>query len=192
MRGYKFVSTELTFVFEFIYLFYLGFWRAKVGETHALSMVKEFLLGKAKALYISVVVPGYCKAINWLLLRETYRHPPVYLEKNSWRKATQHNIELKPVTRLILQNTSKACSSSREIESTEIDCMIYIEVILPSKSEWIFLSCPSAEIERINALLYRIKTDKRGFKKYSYHLLWMDECIDSLGNDMVFSTLDEN
>lgn len=77
MSGYQFAATKPTLVFEFLNRFNLGCRDSNDNDTEEFSMIKEFLIGKAEALYNSVVLSNrtssvvalYCAYINWSLHR---------------------------------------------------------------------------------------------------------------------------
>eukprot|EP00171_Calliarthron_tuberculosum_P022617 IDg22617t1 len=56
MRGYQLGALKPTPIFEFLDWFYLGCRGANLSEQEAFAMIKDFLLGKAKAQYNSVVL----------------------------------------------------------------------------------------------------------------------------------------
>eukprot|EP00171_Calliarthron_tuberculosum_P021997 IDg21997t1 len=105
---------------------------------------------------------------------------------------TEHHIDLDSGTRPIRQLPYHAGPYARQFVAEEVERMLKGGVIRPSKSEWaspVVLAPKSdgslrfcVDYRRLNAVT----------KRDSYPLPRMDECIDSLGNARVFSTLDAN
>ena len=113
---------------------------------------------------------------------------------------TEHSIELQPGTKPIAQPPYRAgprlfrpCSVlQRQAEQAEVDRMLEQGVIEPTQSAWAYpvLLVPKPDgslrfcvgYRRLNAVTIR----------ESYPLPRMDECIDSLGDPNVFTTLDCN
>ena len=106
--------------------------------------------------------------------------------------ATKHRIELKPDARPIYQAPYRAGPSAREKEKTEIDRMLRAGVIEPATAEW---ACPVVFVPKKDGTM-RFCVDYRRLNavtvRDSYPLPRMDECIDSLGDATVFTTLDCN
>ena len=103
-----------------------------------------------------------------------------------------HPIELVPGTRPIAQQPYRAGPKAREIEAKEVERMLRDGIIEPSKSPW---ASPVVMIPKKDGKL-RFCIDYRRLNavtvKDSYPIPRMDECIDSLGNAKVFTTLDFN
>ena len=110
--------------------------------------------------------------------------------RNIW--ATKHRIELKPGDRSIYQAPYRAGLTAREKEKTETGRMLRAGVIEPATAEWespvVFFPTKDGtmrfcvDYRKLNAITVRD----------SYPLPRMDECIDSLGDATVFTTLDCN
>jgi hypothetical protein len=106
--------------------------------------------------------------------------------------STAHRIELVPGAKPIHAQPYRAGTRAREIESAEVQRMLKAGVIEPATSEWaspvVLVAKPDGstrfcvDYRRLNAITVRD----------SYPLPRMDECIDSLGDAKVFSTLDCN
>jgi hypothetical protein len=106
--------------------------------------------------------------------------------------ATTHRIQLTPGAKPVHSQPYRAGSAAREAESAEIQRMLKAGVIEPASSEWaspvVLIPKPDGSMRfcvdyrRLNAVTVRD----------SYPLPRMDECIDSLGDAGVFSTLDCN
>jgi Reverse transcriptase (RNA-dependent DNA polymerase) len=107
-------------------------------------------------------------------------------------QSTSHRIELIPGAKPVHAQPYRAGVRAREAESSEIQRMLKAGVIEPSTSEWaspvVLVPKPDGSMRfcidyrRLNAITVRD----------SYPLPRMDECIDSLGDARVFSTLDCN
>ena len=104
----------------------------------------------------------------------------------------KHHIQLKPEAQPVLQRPYRAGFKSRDFVSEEVDRMLKAGVIEPAQSEWAspVVCAPKqdgslrfcVDYRRLNSLTVRD----------TYPLPRMDECIDSLGEAKVFSTLDAN
>ena len=107
-------------------------------------------------------------------------------------KATFHRIALKPNTRPIHQQPYRAGPKSRAILEEHIQSQLEAGVIEPAQSEWaspIVLApkndgtlCFCVDYRRLNNAII----------PDTYPLPRMDDCIDSLGEAAVFTTLDAN
>jgi Reverse transcriptase (RNA-dependent DNA polymerase) len=107
-------------------------------------------------------------------------------------QTTSHRIELVPGTTPVHSQPYRAGALPRETESSEVQRMLKAKVIEPTTSEWDIpvVLVPKADgsmrfcfdYRRLNALTVRD----------SYPLPRMEECIDSLGDAKIFSTLDCN
>ena len=105
---------------------------------------------------------------------------------------TQHRIVLEPGAKPVFQPPYLAGPRQREFEKAEIQKMMEVDVIEPAVSEWaapiVFAPKKDGSLRfcidyrRLNAVTIRD----------SYPIPRMDECIDSLGDTQVFSTLDCN
>jgi Reverse transcriptase (RNA-dependent DNA polymerase) len=104
---------------------------------------------------------------------------------------TKHRIDLQENAKPAYQASYRAGKQSREIERQEVDRMLKAGVIDPATSEWdspvVLITKKDGSIRfcveyrKLNALTV----------KDSYPLR-MDECLDSLGDATIFSTLDCN
>jgi len=107
-------------------------------------------------------------------------------------KATQHRIDLNAGARPVRFAPRRAGLTTREAETAEVKRQLEGDVIEPTSSEWGF---PVGIVRRKDGTL-RFCVDFRLLnvvpKKDSYPLPRMDECIDSLGEATIFSTLDCN
>ena len=105
---------------------------------------------------------------------------------------TAHRIELTPGASPVHCQPYRAGAKAREQESAEIHRMLQAGVIAPANAEWaspiVMVPKPDGstrfcvDYRRLNAITVRD----------SYPLPRMDECIDSLGDARIFSTLDCN
>ena len=106
--------------------------------------------------------------------------------------ATEHRIDLVPDARPIASPPYRAGLKAREAEQTEVNRMLEAGVIEPAQSAWaspvVLVPKPDGSLRfcvdyrRLNAVTIRD----------SYPLPRMDECIDSLGDATLFTTLDCN
>jgi RNase H-like domain found in reverse transcriptase/Reverse transcriptase (RNA-dependent DNA polymerase)/Retroviral aspartyl protease len=105
---------------------------------------------------------------------------------------TKHHIELQSDAKPVYQPPYRAGVKAREVEKKEVDRMLAAGVIEPAVSEWaspvVLITKPDGSVRfcvdyrKLNALTI----------KDSYPLPRMDECLDSLGDATIFSTLDCN
>ena len=106
--------------------------------------------------------------------------------------ATKHRIELTPGAKPVYQQPYRASPTQREHERKEIEKMLTEGVIEPSTSEW---AAPVVFAPKKDGTL-RFCVDYRRLNavtlRDSYPIPRMDECIDSLGDAKIFSTLDCN
>ena len=107
-------------------------------------------------------------------------------------KATMHHNELTPGAKPVRVPPRRAGPKAREAEAAVVESQLVADVIEPTSSEWGF---PVVLVFKKNGTL-RFFMDHRLLnavsKRDSYPLPRMDECIDSLGEAKVFSTLDCN
>jgi len=100
--------------------------------------------------------------------------------------ATRHHIELAPGAKPVRFPPLRAGPKAREAEAAEIERQLAADVIEPTSSEWGF---PVVLMPKKDGTL-RFFVDYRllnaVFKRDSYQLPRMDECIDSLGEAKVF------
>ena len=105
-------------------------------------------------------------------------------------KATQHRIDLNAGARPVRFAPRRAGHAAREAETAEVKRQLEADVIKPTSSEWGF---PVVLVPMKDGTL-RFCVDYRLLnvvtKKDSYPVPRMDECIDSLGEATIFSTLD--
>ena len=107
-------------------------------------------------------------------------------------RATEHRIELTPGAKPFRCQPYRAGPRAREEEQASVDEMLASGVISRSKSEWaspvVLIPksdrslCFCVDYQRLNALTVRD----------TYPIPRMDECLDTLGEAKVFSTLDCN
>ena len=105
---------------------------------------------------------------------------------------TEHSIDLQPGTRPIHANPYREGPKTREIVKDEVERQLRAGVIEPAQSAWaspvVIVPKPDGtprfcvDYRRLNAVTVRD----------SYPLPRMDDCIDSLGEAVVFTTLDAN
>ena len=106
--------------------------------------------------------------------------------------ATEHRIDLVPGARPIHSQPYRAGARAREIGRGEIEKMLSQGVIEPATSEW---ASPIVLVPKPDGSL-RFCVDYRRLNAITvpdtYPLPRMDECIDSLGDAAIFTTLDCN
>jgi RNase H-like domain found in reverse transcriptase/Reverse transcriptase (RNA-dependent DNA polymerase)/Integrase zinc binding domain/Integrase core domain/Chromo (CHRromatin Organisation MOdifier) domain len=106
--------------------------------------------------------------------------------------ATSHRIDLVPGTRPVHAQPYRAGGRAREVEREEIEKMMTQGVIEPAMSEW---ASPIVLVSKSDGSL-RFCVDYRRLNAITvpdtYPLPRMDECIDSLGDAAIFTTLDCN
>ena len=103
--------------------------------------------------------------------------------------STAHRIDLIPGQTPVHCQPNRAGPNAQALESTEIQRMLQAKVIEPTTSEWaspiVLVAKPDGstrfcvDYRRLNAITVRD----------SYPLPRMDECIDSLGDANIFTTL---
>jgi len=107
-------------------------------------------------------------------------------------RGVEHHIRLKPGAVPVRQHPFKAGPLAREREKDEVECMRWMGVIEPSTGEW---ASPVVLVPKPDGSV-RFCTDYRMLNlmtvKDAYPIPRMDECIDSLGDARVLSTLDCN
>lgn len=101
----------------------------------------------------------------------------------------EHHIELQPETKPICAQPHRAAANKRAVTQAEIDRMLRLGVIERSHSPWasLVMFAPKkngtlrfcVDYRRLNSVTVRD----------TYSIPKMDECIDSLGNAKVFTTL---
>ena len=105
-------------------------------------------------------------------------------------QATEHLIDLKPNTRPIHQHPYRAGAESRKILEDHINLQLAADVIEPAQSEWAspVLLAPKKD----GTLRFCIDFRRLNMATISdtYRLPRMEDCIDSLGEARLFTTLD--
>jgi hypothetical protein len=103
-----------------------------------------------------------------------------------------HRIHLVPGAKPVHAQTYRAGPRARENEASEVQRMLKEGVIEPASSEW---ARPVVLVPKPDGSM-RFCVDYRWLNaltiRDSYPLPRMDECIDSLGDAQIFSTLDCN
>ena len=106
--------------------------------------------------------------------------------------ATEHRIELAPVTTPIRQAPYRQSHRGRDVQAEEITKILEAGVIEPATSEW---ASPVVLVPKKDGSL-RFFIDYRRLNAKTvadaYRLPRMDDCLDSLGVAAVFSTFDCN
>jgi len=106
--------------------------------------------------------------------------------------ATHHRITLKPASVPTRQPPYRAGHKSRELITEQVDKMHKAGVIEPAQSEW---TSPVVIVTKKDGSP-RFCVDYRRLNtatiRDSYPIPRMDDCIDSLGQARIFSTLDCN
>lgn len=120
------------------------------------------------------------------------KHHALWEGKLGLIKATEHRIQLKPGVKPVRLNPYRMGTPSRQIVREEINKMKEMGVIEPSSGEWAspIVLVPKPDGSTRFCIDYR-KLNERTVKD-SYPLPRMDDCLDSLGNALFFSTLDCN
>jgi len=107
-------------------------------------------------------------------------------------RQTEHRIQLKTGATPVRQHPYKAGLHARQMEKEQVEGMLRMEVIEPTNSEW---ASPVVLVPKPDGTP-RFCIDNRRLNertvKDSYPLPRMDECLDSLGEARVFSTVDCN
>jgi Reverse transcriptase (RNA-dependent DNA polymerase)/RNase H-like domain found in reverse transcriptase len=107
-------------------------------------------------------------------------------------KATTQRIELKEGARPIRAHPYRAGPRAREAEAAEVQRMLKAGVIEPAHAEW---ASPVVLVPQPDGCMRFCIDYRRSYVltvKDSHFLPRMDECIDSLGDATIFSTLDCN
>lgn len=106
-------------------------------------------------------------------------------------RATEYRIELKPGTDLVRKNTYRAVYKECGLSCTELRKILEAGIILPSDSEQASpevlhpsstSSCVFIDYWRLNALK----------KRDTYPLQRMEDYMDSIGEDIIFTTINAN
>ena len=107
-------------------------------------------------------------------------------------RATEHRIPLEPGTKPIRAMPDRKGPAMREMVAKEVKKMLNAGVIEPANTEWTF---PVVLVPKKDGSL-RFCVDYRRWNAKtladSYPLRRMDDCVDSLGDAAVFTTLDCN
>jgi len=120
------------------------------------------------------------------------KHAPLWGGNLGLIRGVEHRIHLKPGAVPVRQHPYKAGPLAREREKAEVERMRAMGVIEPSTGEWdspvVMGPKPGGSVgfwidyRKLNLMTV----------KDAYPIRRMDECIDSLGDARVFSTLDCN
>ncbi len=118
------------------------------------------------------------------------KHEQMWLGKLGEINVTEHGINLKPDAKPFKSPPFRAGPKMRELIQFEVDKQLKAGVIEPATSEWAapVLFAPKKDGRLRFCVDYR-KLNEMTVRD-SYPLPRMDECIDSLGEAKVFSTLD--
>ena len=107
-------------------------------------------------------------------------------------RVTEHRIKLKPGSEPVYSQPYRAGFKAREAEQEEVSKMLRQGVIEPATSEW---ASPVVLVPKTDGTL-RFCVDYRKLNtltvKDTYPLPRIEECLDSLGDAVIFSTLDCN
>ncbi len=102
-------------------------------------------------------------------------------------KVTEHRIKLEPGSLPVRLPPHRASNKAREVQKTEVEEMLRLDVIEPASTEW---SSPVVIVPKSDSR-WRFCVDYRRMNalslKDSYPLPRMDECIDSLGDANFFT-----
>ena len=124
--------------------------------------------------------------------RMLHKHASMWSGKLGEINTTRHAIDLKPGSRPSAVPPYRAGPKTRELEKAEVERQLKEGVIEPAQSEW---ASPVVFAPKGDGTL-RFCVDYRRLNeatlKDSYPIPKMDECIDSLGDAKIFSTLDCN
>ena len=124
--------------------------------------------------------------------RMLLKHQDLWEGKLGMINATEHRIELKEGAAPVHQHPYRAGAKEREFERSEIRKMLEEGVIRPSTSEWAspVVLAPKPDGSLRFCVDYRKVNELT--KRDCYPLPRMDDCLDSLGEANIFSTLDAN
>ena len=105
-------------------------------------------------------------------------------------RATEHHIDLRPHTRPLYQHAYRAGPESRKVLEDHINLQLAADVIEPAQSEW---ASPVLLAPKKDGTL-RFCVDFRRLNTLTipdtHPLPRMEDCIDSLGEARLFTTLD--
>jgi len=120
------------------------------------------------------------------------RHSQMWSGKLGEIAATEHRIRLKPNTDPIRQTPYRAGHQNRKLINEQVESMLKAGVIEAAQSEW---ASPVVMVPKKDGSA-RFCVDYRRLNtvtvKDAYPLPRMDDCIDSLGEAAIFTTLDCN
>jgi len=137
---------------------------------------------------VSSVLDEWSGAVRALLKN----HAPLCGGNLGLIRGVEHRIRLKPGAVPAMQHPYKAGPLAWEIKKAEVERMRSMGVIEPSTGEW---DSPVVMVPKPDGSV-RFCIDDRKLNlmtvKDAYPIPRMDECIDSLGDSRVFSTLDCN
>ena len=142
----------------------------------------------AEDIPLDDVDPKYHETIRRMLKK----HEQMWLGQLGEINVTEHTIELKSDAKPFKSPPFRAGPKTRELEQFEINKQLNAGVIEPAQSEW---AAPVLFVPKKDGRL-RFCVDYRKLNEIivrdSYPLPRMDECIDSLAEAKIFSTLDAN
>ena len=156
---------------------------ADLRESH---MEKDDQPITAKDIPLDDVNQEYHEEIREMLKE----HERMWLGELGEINVTEHSIDLIPNARPFKSPPFRAGPKTRELEQFEVTKQLKAGVIEPAQSEWAapVLFAPKKDGRLRFCIDYR-KLNEMTVKD-SYPLPRMDECIDSLGEAKVFTTLD--
>ena len=142
----------------------------------------------AKSVDLSHVPKDYAERFRKML----EKHDDMWSGHLGEITTVQHHIDLKPGARPIYQKPRRTGLSARKFVGEEVDRMLKAKVIEPAQCEW---ASPLVLAPKSDGS-FRFCVDYRKLNevtiKDTYPLPRMDDCIDSLGEATVFSSLDAN
>ena len=120
------------------------------------------------------------------------KYVPMWSGKLGEINTTVHRIDLKPGSRPVSVPPYRSGPKERELERAEVERQLKDGVIEPAVTEWAspVLFAPKADGTLRFCVDYRRLNEMT--LKDSYPIPRMDECIDSLGDAVIFTTLDCN
>ena len=120
------------------------------------------------------------------------KHSQMWTGRLGRIELTSHRITLKPDAVPVKQAPYRAGPRGRQNETEQVKAMLKEGVIAPSESEW---ASPVVLVSKSDGTL-RFCVDYRRLNaltlRDSYPIPRMDECMDSLGEARIFTTLDAN
>ena len=162
-------------------------------KSTALGLHKERASGGKKCLNLEEVDLSHVDAkYHQSIKKMLHKYNAMWDGSIGEISTVNHHIHLQPGTRPIAQHPYRAGPRAREAEKAEVDRMLEAGVIEPAQSEW---ASPIVLVPKPDGSL-RFCVDYRRLNavtvKDTYPLPRMDECIDSLGDANIFTTLDCN